>query len=58
MTPLMVAARYNQVEIINLLLKSGANVKATTDKGLTALKYAELSKAEEAITTLKLALNA
>jgi ankyrin repeat protein len=58
MTPLMIAARYNQAEIISLLLKSGADLKATNEKGLSALKYAELSKANEAITVLKKALNA
>lgn len=58
MTPLMIAARYNQVEIINLLLKNGANVKATNVKGHSALKYAELSNAGEAVAVLKQALNA
>jgi len=53
MTPLMVAARYNQVEIINLLLKSGASVKETNSKGFNALKYAQLSNAQEAATALK-----
>jgi ankyrin repeat protein len=58
MTPLMIAARYNNVEIINLLLKSGANLKATNEKGYSALKYAELSNANEAVTLIKQALNA
>jgi ankyrin repeat protein len=53
MTPLMIAARYNQVEIIKLLLVKGANLKLTNDKGLTALKYAELSNATQAVETLK-----
>jgi ankyrin repeat protein len=53
MTPLMIAARYNQVEIINLLIKNGANIKATNEKGLSALKYAELSNADEALNVLK-----
>ena len=52
MTPLMLAARYNKVEIINLLLENGANVKATNSKGFTALKYAQLSNAAEAVTVL------
>lgn len=58
LTPLMVAARYNQVEIINFLLKSGAKVKAKDEKGLTALKYAEMSNATAAATALKKALEA
>ena len=53
MTPLMVAARYNKVEIITLLISKGADVKAKDEKGFTALKYAELSKATEAISALK-----
>ncbi len=52
MTPLMLAARYNKVAIINLLLENGANVKTTNSKGFTALKYAELSNAKEAVTVL------
>ncbi len=58
MTPLMVAARYNRVDIIRLLLDKGANLKATNDKGLTALKYAQISKATEAEAVIKQALDA
>ncbi|THD66331.1 ankyrin repeat domain-containing protein [Robertkochia marina] len=49
MTPLMYAAKYNRVEIINLLLKNGAD-KDLKDSRLkiTAIKYAELSNAKEA----------
>ncbi|MFD1604306.1 ankyrin repeat domain-containing protein [Flavobacterium artemisiae] len=53
MSPLMMAARYNKVEIIKLLLAAGANVSDKNDKDFTALKYAELSKATEAIAILK-----
>jgi ankyrin repeat protein len=53
MSPLMVAARYNKVEIIKLLLSKGANLKAEGESGFTALKYAELSNAHEAIELLK-----
>lgn len=56
MTPLMIAARYNNTEVIKLLLEKGANVKAKDDKGMTALKYAELSKANDAVQLLKAAL--
>jgi len=53
MTPLMIAARYNRVDIITLLISKGASVDVKDEKGFTALKYAELSKATEAITALK-----
>jgi len=58
MTPLMLAARYNQVEIINLLLQSGASVKVTNSKGFNALKYAKLSNATQAANTLTNAVKA
>jgi ankyrin repeat protein len=54
MTPLMVAARYNQVEIIKLLLDKGANKEFKNSKGFNALRYAELSNAKEATAALKL----
>ncbi len=53
MTPLMIAARFNKVEIISLLISKGARVDDKDEKGFTALKYAELSKATEAISALK-----
>jgi len=53
MTPLMMAARYNKVEIIKLLVSKGANLKEKDSKGFTALKYAELSNANDAILFLK-----
>jgi len=52
-TPLMYAARYNRVDIIKLLVKKGANVKARDRKGNTAMKFAKLSNATEAIALLK-----
>src|SRR5690606_20528228 len=52
MTPLMVAARYNNVEIIQLLLDNGADLYARNENKFTALKFAELSNASEAITYL------
>ncbi|WP_294818526.1 ankyrin repeat domain-containing protein [uncultured Flavobacterium sp.] len=58
MTPLMIAARYNNVEIIKMLLEKGADLKTKDDKGFTALKYAELSNAKDAIEMLKAAKDA
>ncbi len=53
LTPLMYAARYNKVEIIEYLLQKGADLDLTDSQGFTALKYAELSNAREAIAVLK-----
>ncbi len=53
MTPLMVAARYNKVDIIRFLLANGANINTKDEKGFTALKYAELSLANDALAILK-----
>jgi ankyrin repeat protein len=53
MTPLMFAARYNNVEVIELLLVNGANPNIKNDKGFTALKYAQLSNATEAVALLQ-----
>lgn len=55
LTPLMYAARYNQVEIINYLLQQGADIKIKDSHGFTALKYAELSNAQDAIAVLNIA---
>ncbi|WP_310377687.1 ankyrin repeat domain-containing protein [Flavobacterium sp.] len=53
LTPLMVAARYNKAEIIKLLLANGAKKSTKNENGFTALKYAELSNAQDAILILK-----
>jgi len=53
MTPLMYAARYNKVDIIKYLLQKGADRDIKDSQGFTALKYAELSNAFEAIAILK-----
>lgn len=55
MTPLMLAARYNQAEIIKVLIEKGANAKLTDDKGLNAMKYAERTNATLAMEALKAA---
>ncbi|TCN53204.1 ankyrin repeat domain-containing protein [Flavobacterium circumlabens] len=53
MSPLMTASRYNRVEIIKLLLASGARPSDKNEQGYTALKYAQLSNATDAIAILK-----
>ncbi|MBS7233236.1 ankyrin repeat domain-containing protein [Flavobacterium psychroterrae] len=52
LSPLMIAARYNKVDIMNVLLANGANASAKNEKGFTALKFAQLSNAKEAIAIL------
>lgn len=56
MTPVMYAAKFNRTEILNLLIAQGANLKAKSDKGMTALKYAELHGAKDAKVIIKEAL--
>ena len=56
MTPAMFAARYNKPEILRLLIDDGANLKLKSDKGYTARKYAEMSKADEALEILETAM--
>ena len=56
MTPAMFAARYNKAEILQLLIEDGANLKAKSDKGYTAQKYAEMSNANEALEVLESAM--
>jgi ankyrin repeat protein len=53
LTPLMIAARYNKVDIIKLLLANGARAKDQNEIGITALKYAEISNAKDAMVYLK-----
>jgi len=53
LTPLMIAARFNRVDIITLLISKGARIETKDEKGYTALQYAEFSKANEAIAALK-----
>ncbi|MFK7749478.1 MAG: ankyrin repeat domain-containing protein [Kordia sp.] len=52
-TPLMYAARYNRVDIINLLLENGAKVDAKDNSGRTAIDYAKISKALKAKKVLE-----
>ena len=53
MTPLMYAARYNNVQLLELLVANGANVEEVSKMGFTALKYAEMSNATDAVSFLQ-----
>ncbi|SFW68486.1 ankyrin repeat domain-containing protein [Cellulophaga fucicola] len=53
MTPLMYAARYNKVEFMKLLIANGADVKAKSKIGATALKYAKIANAHAAVKYIK-----
>jgi ankyrin repeat protein len=57
MTPLMYAARYNRVEIVSLLIAQGADLKTKSNRGFTALEYAEMSKANDTYNAISDALN-
>ena len=56
MTPLMYAAKYNRTEILKILIEKGANLKAKSDKRMTALQYAKLHGANDTAAILKHAL--
>ncbi|WBU90012.1 ankyrin repeat domain-containing protein [Cellulophaga omnivescoria] len=52
MTPAIFAARYNKVEILEILVANGADLRIKCDKGRTIMKHAELSNAKETIAFL------
>lgn len=56
LTPLMYAARYNKADIVKLLIDNGAKLKAKSERGFTALKWAQLAKADKSIAVIKNAL--
>lgn len=56
LTPVMYAARHNKVEILNLLIANGANLKTKSDRGYTALQLAKMSKAHEAVKAIEKAI--
>ncbi len=56
MTPAMFAARYNKVEILELLIENGADLKIKSNKGFSVKKYAELSNATDVLAILETAL--
>lgn len=53
MTPLMYAARYNRLGIIKILVENGAKMGVKSTRGFTAMKYAKISNATEAVALLK-----
>jgi len=55
MRPTHFAARYNKVEILELLVANGADLSLRSDRGYTVEKYAELSNAKEALAYIKIA---
>ncbi len=56
MTPAMFAARYNKVEILELLIENGADLKIKSNQGFSVKKYAELSNATDALVVLETAM--
>ncbi|MEP2277790.1 ankyrin repeat domain-containing protein [Maribacter sp.] len=52
MTALMYAARYNQLDIVKVLIAEGASTSKKSKLGATALDYAKLSGATEVVTYL------
>ncbi len=53
MTPVMYAAKFNRVDIMKLLINSGAKLQAKSDRGLTAKDYAVISNAKDAIIVIE-----
>ncbi|MDT0556534.1 ankyrin repeat domain-containing protein [Patiriisocius hiemis] len=53
MYPVHFAARYNKVEIMELLVKAGAKTNKRCDLGYTVKKHAQLSKATDVIRYLE-----
>ncbi len=53
MTPALFAARYNRVEILELLIESGANLKIKSKSGLTIKQVAESANAEKALALIE-----
>ena len=52
-TPVMYAAKFNRTDILKLLITHGADLKAKSDKKMTALKYAELHGAADTAAIIK-----
>lgn len=57
MTPAMYASKFNRVDILELLIAHGANLKSKSDKNMTALEYAELHGAKDAADIIQATLS-
>jgi len=53
LTPAMYAAKFNRVDILELLVDKGAKLELRSEKGMTASQYAKLSNAIDAIAYLE-----
>ncbi|NAY92465.1 ankyrin repeat domain-containing protein [Muricauda sp. JGD-17] len=56
MAPIHFAARYNQAEILELLIENGAKLNKRCSKGYTAKKHAEMSNATESLAVIETAM--
>lgn len=54
-TPLMIAARYNNAEIAKILITKGAKLSLLDELGNSAMDHAKSSNSEEVIEVLKIA---
>ena len=52
MTPAIFAARYNKVDILELLIANGADIRVTCDKGRDIVKHAEMCNAKGSLALL------
>jgi ankyrin repeat protein len=52
MTPAMYAARYNQAEVLKVLLLNQANLNMKSDQGYTVKEYAQMSGAKDVLNVL------
>ncbi|WP_034061365.1 ankyrin repeat domain-containing protein [Lacinutrix jangbogonensis] len=57
LTPLMYAAKFNRVEILEILIANGANLSAKSYDGKTAKYYAKISKADDTYAIIEEALS-
>ncbi|WP_298479086.1 ankyrin repeat domain-containing protein [uncultured Maribacter sp.] len=52
MTPAIFAARYNKAEILELLIKEGADLKIKSNNGLSIKEVAKAANAKDVLTLL------